>query len=345
MVLSFIIPIYNGEKYLNRCLDSLLSQDISSDLYEIICIDDCSVDNSRAIISEYEEKHKNVKSIFLPQNSKTGTVCNIGLSESEGEYIWIIGQDDWIEKNCLKELIDKFTSNDLDVLTFNYNRVDNTEKQLHSAIVFKDSESLNGKEFLKKYFDTDFDIYLLGYEWRAVFKRNFLINKKIGFVDGVIYEDTTFLFKAIYYSEKIASTSKFYYNYRVNENSITDVNKKYKGALIYEFAFVTGKEVQDFSKKIKEEHSRYSEVLFNKSLWYFKSFVPKIIGATIKEKRTFYHLVTNNRKYVVNLINQSEWWVRLLAMPYIGFGLVVLLKPFYLLKRKLKRKKDLKYCY
>ncbi len=83
----------------------------------------------------------------MPVNSKTGTVCNIGLTQAKGKYIWIIGQDDWIEANSLGKLIKKCEENELDVLAFNYRRVDESENQLHSATVFQNTELMNGNIF------------------------------------------------------------------------------------------------------------------------------------------------------------------------------------------------------
>ena len=137
--ISFIIPIFNGELYLSKCIDSLLKQNISIDEYEIICIDDCSIDNSVNIILNYKEKFSNIILVELPVNSKTGTVCNIGLEYAKGKYIWIVGQDDWVKPNCLNRLIQECDNKELDVLAFNYRRMDETENELHSATVFHNS--------------------------------------------------------------------------------------------------------------------------------------------------------------------------------------------------------------
>ena len=103
MFISFIVPVYNTEKYLYACLDSLLDQDLSPDEYEIICINDGSTDNSLAVLKKYEVEYKNIFVI----NQRNSGVCqarNAGLLKAKGEYIWFIDSDDVIEKHSLKRL-------------------------------------------------------------------------------------------------------------------------------------------------------------------------------------------------------------------------------------------------
>ena len=103
MFISFIVPVYNTEKYLYACLDSLLDQDLSPDEYEIICINDGSTDNSLAVLKKYEAENKNIFVI----NQRNSGVCqarNAGLLKTKGEYIWFIDSDDIIEKHSLKRL-------------------------------------------------------------------------------------------------------------------------------------------------------------------------------------------------------------------------------------------------
>jgi glycosyltransferase involved in cell wall biosynthesis len=345
--ISFVIPIYNGSKFLDKCLNSLLNQNFNQDLFEIICVDDCSNDSSIGIVRSFQQTNPNVKLITNNQNLKTGTTCNIGVENATGKYIWIIGQDDWIEENCLSRLIEKCEHEELDVLAFNYKRVDESENELHSATVFGKTAVMKGDTFIEENFRNNFVHYLLGYEWRAIFNRNYLQTQKINFTDGAIYEDTSYLFKAIIYSDRFASIPDFIYNYRVNTKSITDFNKKYKGNLIYEFSFVAGNEVLDLADDLSEKYKEFSEILHKTAIWYFESFTYKIVAATLKEKRIFYSLMSSNSLQLSEELKMTAWYVQLLAKPIWGLFFSIILKPFYLLKRKIKNRNTPKqdWCY
>lgn len=103
MFLSFIIPVYNVEKYLAECLDSLMDQDIPHEEYEIICVNDGSTDGSLEILEDYSQKSVNVR-IISKENGGLAAARNTGLEAALGEYIWFVDSDDFIQRNCLGEL-------------------------------------------------------------------------------------------------------------------------------------------------------------------------------------------------------------------------------------------------
>lgn len=334
--ISYIIPVYNGEKYLSQCLDSLYDQGLTLDEFEVICIDDCSTDASVAMLKDYQKKHSNVRIVLHESNKKTGTSCNEGLEAAIGDYVWIVGQDDWIDKDWGKRLLSQADRDALDVLLFNNKQQRGCPLSVTSDKVFEDSQVMGGMEFVRFYFGDSFCAYLLGFEWRALYRREYLFDSGIGFVDGAIYEDTTFLFRAIWYAKRIKSLETFVYNYRVNEESITDANKRYKGWLAYEFAFVAGKEVLDLSKEL--EGTKESKSLYQQALWYFRSFTYKVVAMPIDEKRTFYNLVRENWSSVKTLVDLCPAYVRFLANPQIGFVFTSILKPAFRIKHLLKKK-------
>lgn len=347
MLISYIIPVYNGEEYLKKCIDSLIQQDYGNEKYEIICIDDCSIDGSASIIKEYQKTYPNVVLIENPKNLKTGTVCNIGLDNAKGDYIWVIGQDDWINEDSIRKLASITTSTNPEVVAFNYKRVDFSENELHSAEVFDNSALIQGSDYIRTKFGDAFSYYLLGYEWRAIFNREYLRNQYIRFPDGGIYEDTTFLFKAIMYSQRFISLSDFFYYYRVNPQSITDVNKKHIGTLVFEFAFKVGNEVLDLAKKIEQTHPDFSIQLSQMAIWYFNGFTTKIIGASMKEKINFYNECRKNTALLNTARNYLKPISLILSKSFIGIIVATLLKPSYIFKKKVidRNKKKQEWCY
>lgn len=117
MFLSFIIPVYNAQRYLPECLDSLLAQDIAPEDYEVLCINDGSKDDSLTILRQYAEKHPNV-TVIDKENGGVTTARNAGLAAAKGDYIWFIDADDFIKENILGQLRETIAQTDCDRLTF-----------------------------------------------------------------------------------------------------------------------------------------------------------------------------------------------------------------------------------
>ena len=116
---SVIVPVYNTEKYLRRCLDSLVNQTLRE--IEIIIVNDASPDNSIEIMREYERKYKNkVVVIDLKVNVKQGGARNEGINIAKGEYIGFVDSDDWVDKEMYKELYNKAKENNADIVDSDY---------------------------------------------------------------------------------------------------------------------------------------------------------------------------------------------------------------------------------
>lgn len=223
----------------------------------------------------------------------------------------------------------------LDVLVFKYRRYTSEDTFLPSeGLAFRGTTVKSGPAFIKEQFGDSFHHYLLGYEWRALFRKDFLSRYGIRFVKGAIYEDTVFLMKAIWHSGRIRSLSDVIYAYRVNTASITDKNKKYKGELAYQFAFVAGKEVLDLSKNISD--SFFSPILQNKAIWYFCSFVHKVIPMKASEKKIFYRFQRDNWGKVKEMVSLCPLYVQWSANPTWGPIITTLMKPAFRFRKFLK---------
>lgn len=114
--LSFIVPFYNVEPYIEECIRSLYNQDIPQEEYEVICIDDCSPDGSRAIVERLQQEYPTLKLLRTPKNLRQGGARNMGLDVAHGTYIWFVDSDDYLEKNCVREMLEKAESENLDIL-------------------------------------------------------------------------------------------------------------------------------------------------------------------------------------------------------------------------------------
>lgn len=151
--ISIIIPCYNVEKYLSRCLESILNQKVAHDLYEIITVIDGSKDNSESICSKYASIYSNIK-VVVKENGGVYAARNTGVEEAGGEYIWFVDPDDYVTPNSLSDILLALSTSDLDVLFFYFNRVDEAG---HIMTNIKDNfkteknqDVLSGKDFLDK---------------------------------------------------------------------------------------------------------------------------------------------------------------------------------------------------
>lgn len=216
--ISILVPIYNVEKYLKECLESIVNQTLTD--IEIICINDGSTDNSLKILEEFANKDNRIKIINKP-NSGYGASMNLGLKNTTGEYIGIVESDDFVKNNMFEDLYKLAVENDADIVKSDYYFYTTSNNQIRRAGKIP-SKITNAAEFPK----------LLGFQpsiWSSIYKREFLMHNNVNFLEtpGASYQDTSFAFKAMALAKKVVLTDNAYLHYRVdNENS--SVNSKDK---------------------------------------------------------------------------------------------------------------------
>ena len=217
MVLSIIVPVYNVEPYLRRCLDSLLSQDLPPEDYEIILVDDGSLDDCPEICDEYANKYDSIRVIHR-DNGGLSAARNSGVGIARGKYIQFVDADDFLESNVLQSLVDIAERNCLDVLRFNYQNVNEQDEIIHvnrKTQRFSDySESV-----------TDGTFFLTSRLGFACYAPQFIIRRDLlkdcTFKEGIYFEDTEWTPRMLLKASHVASTPMVVYNYRVRQGSIT----------------------------------------------------------------------------------------------------------------------------
>lgn len=211
--LSIIIPVYNVERYLSDCLTSVVNQDIPSDEYEIIVINDGSPDNSLVIAEDYSKQYCNIR-IISQENQGLSVARNVGLSLAQGDYIWFVDSDDWIEENCLKEISDILNKNKLDALRIKSVRYINGELK-YRKYNLRYGVIITGKE----HFTTcDFNCCAC----YTIYKRDFLIQNNLEFMPHIYHEDVEFSPRAYYLLNRMMSIDKDVYFNRSTPNSIVN---------------------------------------------------------------------------------------------------------------------------
>lgn len=212
---SVIIPVYNAEKYLRQCLDSVLSQSLKE--IEIICVDDGSADKSRDILREYATADERLK-IMTQENRGPGAARNSGMEAAAGRYIMFLDADDWFEPDMLSDLYETAERNSADITVCKAERFDNrTGKTLDSAWMLKE-EYLPGEAFSPEEIAEHLFQFTYGQVWDKLFYRKFLVEKELRFPEMWAAEDTAFAYKGLLQAERICVLPEVKVHYRVNVN-------------------------------------------------------------------------------------------------------------------------------
>lgn len=214
--LSFIVPFYGVEQYIEECIRSLYAQDIPQSEYEVICVDDCSPDNSVAVIEDWKLKVENLKLIRHTENKRQGGARNTGLKAAKGKYVWFVDSDDYIMPNVLDKLLTIAETNDLDVLQFDYNRSSEGIGEEHIT----EQILQNGEEYLFADKSPQWDKRVVG-PWRQLIRKQLIEDQQIAFVEGCQYEDTDYMLRVFLNAQRVQYVNMMAYCYRVNEKSTT----------------------------------------------------------------------------------------------------------------------------
>lgn len=211
MRFSIIIPVYNVEVFLPKCLDSALCQTYED--YEIIAVNDGSTDGSRKILSQYECKNPRIK-VIDQENRGLGGARNTGIQHANGEFLFFLDSDDYIPSTALEEVDHYLRNYSLDILAFDCNMVDTTGQILQVATVTEFSEDftlLSQKQFL----------LLEPTACLKVYRRSLYMSYTIFFPEHLWYEDLATVFKLVPHTDRLGYLKKQLYNYVQHATSIT----------------------------------------------------------------------------------------------------------------------------
>lgn len=215
--ISVIVPIYNAELYLEKCLSSILLQTLKE--IEIICVNDGSTDNSLSILNKFSEKDSRMI-VINTKNRGVSVARNIGISRARGGYLFFVDDDDWLELDCLKEMYGIAEKSQAEIVITNtiYNYTDGTNELIKQPIKY--NKCLSHDE-LEEYFYTFFrEGKSQGAIWNSLYKAS-LIKGRINFIPRELIGGEDYLFKinALLDANNVIVTKAAYYNYRVLPDS------------------------------------------------------------------------------------------------------------------------------
>lgn len=286
--ITVIVPCYNVEKYIDKCVQSLINQTYKN--LEIILVDDCSTDNTWKIINKYSKNYENIKCMKNEKNSGAGYSRNIALKQAKNDYISFIDSDDYIENNYYESMMKqlKLEKSDLIVcdIFVKYDSVDGTNQR---------SIACEGK--IEKY--NFIHNGLAASPCNKIFKKEDLL--KYPFPEGIMNEDIATVMAIIINSKKISYNNEVYYNYIQRKSSVQNSSLNNSRLDIFKSLNILEKRVP-----INKKNSKYWEaIIYNQIIMFLIYVIPK---EQDKKKRKYFlkQFDLLSRKY--NIRQNNLWW-------------------------------------
>lgn len=325
---SVIIPVYNVERYLARCLESVINQTYKD--VEIICVNDCSPDNSAEILEKYAKKDNRIKIINRKQNGGPSAARNTGLDVATGEYVYFIDSDDWIDLDYIEKMVEKIEKSNCDIV-LNTNIVQNTDDSEEQYIWNRYKKQNNEGEYIDKYNAIHKTPCMI---WAHLYKKSFLDTFNLRFPESYIYEDEYFQYTSLLTTENLFVFYGAKYHYYKNTNSIMQKNKSrtVPSIRIWELVY---------------EYLRNNNVDFSKLRLFIPSTVLSIADENeYIEVKKFLHMITPVYKKQRNLYMDYENYQIDLILNALDFDDYLKKKKNifinYFMRLKTQRQKNIK---
>lgn len=195
MLLSIVVPVYNVERYVRKCILSIINQD--DDLFkgiELIIVNDGTKDKSVEQIQDLVDKYDNI-TLINQENRGLSVARNNGMAIAKGDYVWFVDSDDWLSNDALKILM-PYLDHSNDIISFAYTKVTENEKRVE-GIFFDEVKSLSGKDSFRKRCE------FCTMAQRGVYKKEFMDKNNLTFMPGIYSQDDEFCLRASYLAEKV----------------------------------------------------------------------------------------------------------------------------------------------
>lgn len=278
-LISIVIPVYNVEKYLPRCVESILNQTYEN--WEAVFVNDGSKDNSLGILREYQNEDKRIK-IIDKKNEGSGIARNTGMEQSKGEYLAFLDSDDWYEKDFLEKLYNNLKENNSDVSMCNPRMTyDDIQKNKNINVYHFGSIELNKNP------EKILGILAMPVIWNKLYKKEIIVKNDIQFPNYSFCEDVEFLYKVFLYVKRVSKVEEYLYNYYQRDNSETKKIKEQSIEQVY-------KVIENIENYIKKNFIDRLEIFYQYKIQFIYS-VSQILLLRI-----------NNDKKLKNLINKSN---------------------------------------
>lgn len=292
---SVIVPVFNVEPYLKECLNSLINQTLKN--LEIICIDDCSTDNSLKILQEYAKKDERIKVFKQKENKGQGFARNFGITLAQGEFITFCDPDDYIEKTMYEKMYAQAKNLNSDVVMCEVKKFFEKTKKFKVKKTFLGYKNVYKSELANLRPRTNIDkneiskliLITPNYSWNKIYKRDFILKNNIKFLNTKTYEDDIFGISALIFAENVSYIDEHFYTYRIRGTSSlrsnNDILPTFTQTLdeIYEF-FLENNLHEKFKNHLKYFIIANTKNLYNRGFEVDKNFVENLKYLNSEEK-------------------------------------------------------------
>ena len=277
---SIIIPIYNGLSHdLPICLSHIWSQPLDADLYEVICIDDCSTDGSVAWLKQQQAEHPNLLILENERNLRQGGARNRGFREAKGKYIMLVDQDDYYHDGVFAEIYQHLKDSDLDLLIVDcaYQTPGHESNKLQHN--FKHREVMTGDEMIER--------NSIPYApWKFIFRRSMILDNNLFFEENERIEDVDWVHKMTHYAQKAQYQPFLFVHY--NKGDMSTTMSSYRSS-----------ETVYSSLRMAKRLGVWHDTIFKDSSDKVKSYINYL-------ERRFYYLGLRNYFFFYDKIGKKE---------------------------------------
>lgn len=302
MLLSIIIPVYNVEKFVEKCIRSCESQDIPKNEYELIVVNDGATDNSLQVVEYVARDYENI-TIISQSNAGLSAARNTGMVHACGEYYMFVDSDDWIAENCLGKLVGKLKAEKPDCLAFC--AADMIGDKLVRRRHFSDEMAVGGYILLER--------RISPCAQHIIWKAGFLQRYNLKFMLGILHEDSEFTPRALYKAQKVSLMNDIIYYVYQNPNSITRTVNPKRSFDIIRWVCTS---LEKYSEEVKPEHL----VIFHNLISLNINNALSYIGQCDKERqRLFDKEMYKHRKLFSHLLKSSVLKYRMEGVLFILF--------------------------
>ena len=329
MLVSIILPCYKVEKYVARCLESLISQDMPKNEYEVICVNDCSPDNTSEVIRSYQSRYPNITLINHSVNQTAGGARNTGIKYASGEYLWFVDPDDEVEPNSLRRLYELAEKNSLDCLLFGFTVFDEQGRCSETVSRPVTTQIQGGVAYVERFFPGRLSELCMMVN--VLYRRQYLLDNSILFPCIKASQDVVFAWDALLHASRVQSVDAVVYFVHKRPESTTGKLGRNEADKIFSRTVLFPYEVNQIRRGIRS-------IIIRKDLeraikWCVNDTQFSLSKADRVERKKYYGFVQSRKDEIHSLVtymNRTTSWLLTGSLPFLfwnsGLRILQLLK-------------------